>query len=198
MKRGNQKRKGSEFEREVAKILSSWWDKELYKKSQLVFWRTHASGGAKHISKQQSGDITYIHESGKPLIDLFVIECKRTKRYNLFGLVAGDKSLPIYKWLNKLKKEAQSNNKYGFLIFKMDRYPIMCAIETCISKKLCHHSDLCKYKVLRLYKPYPFDVYNFNDFLTTVKKETIIKIRDFLFADIQIEDEIEYNRRLVG
>ena len=173
----NPKRKGSQFERDIARELSWWWDKKSQKNGHLIFWRTAASGAASHISQNQYGDITYIDPSGKPLIDLFVIECKRTRRFNLFGIVAGDNSLPIIEWLSKLKTEAVSAGKYGMLIFKLDRYPIMMAIETCISKKLSYYSSkFNSKKVLRLYKPYPFDFYKFDDFRKFIDRETIIKI----------------------
>ena len=164
----NPKRKGSQFEREIAKVLSQWWDDKKYQKGELIFWRTHASGGASHLSSQQFGDITFINPDGKPLIDLFVIECKRTRRFNLFGIIAGDKSLPLWNWLTKLKKEASSIDKYGWLIFKLDRFPIMCAIEVPISKRLSNGNNLHSKKVLRLYKPFPFDFYLLDEFLSVV------------------------------
>ena len=182
-KRKNSNRKGTNFEREVARILSKWWNKKLYKKNQFVFWRTHGSGKAKHISKDQEGDITYIHPDGKPLIDLFIIECKRTKRFNLFGIIANDKSIPMLEWLTKLKSRSSKLGKYGLLIFKLDRYPEMCAIDTYISKKLSSITGLGKKKVLRLYKPFPFDFYLLDDFLSFVNKETIIKCNEILTAN---------------
>ena len=170
------KRKGSDFEREVAKLLSKWWAPDLFKKGELVFWRTHASGAASHLASQQAGDITYINEIGRPLIDLFVIECKRTRRFNLFGAVAGDVSLPVLGWLRKLKVEANSNGKFGLLIFKLDRYPIMCAIDVYVSKRLGYLKKQFNGKrVLRLYKPYPFDFYLFSDFTSCIDKDTIVE-----------------------
>ena len=175
------KHKGSEFEREVAKILSRWWSPSLFNKGELVFWRTHASGKAKHISKHQFGDITNIREEGKPLIDLFVIECKRTKRFNLFSAIAEDKSLPLTSWLKKLKAEAYGSNRFGWLIFKLDRYPIMCAVETVVSKKFVfHHPEMNGYKVLRLYKPYPFDFYRLDRLLKIISPKTIERILEEL------------------
>jgi len=172
----NPKNKGSGFEREVAKILSEWWDKNKYKKGELVFWRTHSSGGASHISGSQVGDITFLLPEGKPLIDIFVIECKRTKRFNLFGLIAGDKSLPIIKWLKKLKSEASVLKKYGWLIFKLDRYPIMCAIDVFISKKLASVNNLHSKRILRIYKPHVWDFYLLDDFLNTITPDEIRNI----------------------
>jgi len=170
------KRKGSDFERDVAKILSRWWAPDLYKKGELVFWRTHASGAASHISSKQLGDITYINECGRPLLDLFVIECKRTRRFNLFGVIAGDKSVPLLGWLRKLRVEAGESGRYGLLVFKLDRYPIMCAVDVYVSKKLCYlKSQLNGKKILRLYKPYPFDFYLFSDFLSIVDRDTILE-----------------------
>ena len=177
----NTKRKGSNFEREIAKILSEWWNYNLYKKGNLVFWRTHASGKIKNHSSTQFGDITYIHPDGKDFIDLFVIECKRTKRYNILGILANDKSIPMIEWLKKLKSEATQCNKFGMLIFKFDRYPIMIALDACISKKLCSLSkDFNNKRVMRLYKPHVFDLYLFDDFLKYVKREHIYQLKEIL------------------
>lgn len=72
--------KGGSFENEIAKKLSLWWTKG---ESAEVFTRTGGSGSraTNRLKSQETtdytiGDITYNTPDGKPLIDLWSIECK--------------------------------------------------------------------------------------------------------------------------
>jgi len=72
--------KGGNFENEIAKKLSMWWSGG---ESSEVFLRTGGSGSrATNRLKSQDktdytiGDITYNTPEGKPLIDVWSIECK--------------------------------------------------------------------------------------------------------------------------
>lgn len=83
-------KKGSQFEREIAKYLSKWISSG---KSDAVFWRTDGSGARATTRAKQNkktpnsyGDLCYIDEMGKSFIDYYLIEIKRgyggTKRIN--------------------------------------------------------------------------------------------------------------------
>jgi len=75
------KGKGSSFEREMCRLLSSWWS---CGERDDLFWRSAGSGAmAKTRSKVgkatfgQYGDVQATDPTGQPLLDLFTIELKR-------------------------------------------------------------------------------------------------------------------------
>ena len=82
--------KGSQFEREICKLLSMWWtDGER----DDIFWRTSQSGGRAtsrrgRSTKYQHGDVTFTDPIGAPLIELFTIELKRGySKANVHGVL---------------------------------------------------------------------------------------------------------------
>lgn len=74
--------KGSNYEREICKQLSKWWlgtDTD-----ELIFWRSHGSGGWAHTRRNkggetagQHGDIAAIDPRGQAFLDVFATEIKR-------------------------------------------------------------------------------------------------------------------------
>lgn len=73
--------KGSSYERELCKLLSSWWTDG---KRSDVFWRTGGSGGRAKVRGRggygtygQHGDIAATDPIGDALINLLCIEIKR-------------------------------------------------------------------------------------------------------------------------
>lgn len=122
-------KKGSQFERDIAKKLSLWWTKDV---RDDIFWRTSQSGGrattrAKKgkTTANSEGDLCAIDPIGQPLMDRFVIELK--KGYNkdsLIDLVDSPvgKQVGMYpKWIKKVKEQAEKDRKQWLLIVKKDR-----------------------------------------------------------------------------
>jgi hypothetical protein len=74
------KRKGSKFERDMARRLSWWWTE---KTSYDAIWRSAGSGnmatvGARNRQQvKQGGDLIAIDASAQPLFEVFTIELKR-------------------------------------------------------------------------------------------------------------------------
>jgi hypothetical protein len=73
--------KGSAFERQLCKLLSSWWSSG---KRDDIFWRSAGSGGrATNRSKKGKGtfgsygDIACVDPIGKRLLDTITLELKR-------------------------------------------------------------------------------------------------------------------------
>jgi hypothetical protein len=73
--------KGSSFEREICKLLSSWWSDG---QRDDIFWRTSGSGARATVRQKigkktygQEGDIQAVDPIGSPLTKLFTIELKR-------------------------------------------------------------------------------------------------------------------------
>lgn len=132
--------KGSSFEREIAKKLSLWYSKG---ERDDIFWRTSTSGARATTRMKQgrktansAGDLSFIHQSGKSLIDLCIIEIKRG--YNrkktspgaqisilsLLDIPKGRKRKPVlFGWWDKIEQErVDHNRKYSFVIFRRDRH----------------------------------------------------------------------------
>jgi len=123
------KAKGAKYEHEIAKELSLWWSEE---ERDDIFWSTHSSGArATQRSKQgkntayQIGDLTCADPLGKPLLDVFVIECKRGyNKWDILELVDspsnkwGEGSI-VFEW-NKIAMVAKENGKEPLLIFRRD------------------------------------------------------------------------------
>jgi len=128
MKAGGGKRKGSQFEREIAKSLSLWITNN---KRDDVFWLSSQSGGRSTQRKKSgqttansSGDICYLDAIGKPFTDYFLIECKNgyTKEVDVLNTVDSSGELILLKWFSKAQKECnEAKKKQVMLIFKRNR-----------------------------------------------------------------------------
>lgn len=73
--------KGSQWERDICRVLSNWWTDD---KDDSVFWRTSQSGGrmtsrakAGKSTKHHCGDISSVDPIGFPLTETITFELKR-------------------------------------------------------------------------------------------------------------------------
>lgn len=118
----NSRIKGSDFENEVAKILTGWWGSKLK--------RTPMSGGWSQSAA--SGDITPVGDDR----DLFPmsVECKKTESWSfadLLKLPKGDDGHLIAYW-NQCIRDCENYNKSNesrrkrapLLVFSANRQPI--------------------------------------------------------------------------
>lgn len=132
MKKGGGKNKGSAFERKVCKELSLWWTEG---ERDDVFWTTAGSGARRTVrgkcgvdTANSAGDICYLDEEGKPLIDLCVFELKcgyhsALSINKLLDSSAKSEPLLMIFW-HKLQVERLSEKNprpFQFLIYKRDR-----------------------------------------------------------------------------
>jgi len=122
--------KGSNFEREVCKLLSLWW---TYGENDAVFWRSSQSGGRATTrekvgksTKGQYGDIAVTDPIGQPLLDVVSIELKRG--YNQASpLTILDKppkgaEQTFEKFLEQASRDAErAGAPHWWLIHKRDR-----------------------------------------------------------------------------
>lgn len=122
MKRGAGKRKGSEFERVVSRLLDVWWNVE-----EGTFWRSVNSGGWK-----EPADVSPRKSVWFP----FVVECKFYKTISLLGLFKENSSSHLLrKWWAKLMLDVEkarqqtTDTKIGLLVFKYNQSPIFVCFE---------------------------------------------------------------------
>lgn len=133
-KKGIGKRKGNNFQWEICKKLSL----SVHNKDD-VFQPTPSSGArgtqrkkTQETQATQHGDITYENIVGKPLIDIWSMECKtgygksrKTKtgvtktNWCMLDCIEGDSDNPIFLdfWLQALE-DAEASNREPILIFR--------------------------------------------------------------------------------
>ena len=124
--------KGSNFERDICKLLSEWWTGG---KRDDVFWRTAGSGAratarAKSHQKTfgQYGDVQATDPIGQPLIDLCTIELKRGYSKSTFADLIEDsqtanaKPCMHAKFIEQAKGDSKkAGTPWWLLIVKRDR-----------------------------------------------------------------------------
>ena len=120
MKRGAGKRKGSAFERDVARLFDKYW-----KVPKNTFWRTPNSGGWHEVGDVYSRD--------KSIWFPFIVECKAYKTLDLLRLLKDPKKTKLYKWWSQVTSDASKANKEGrdsslcrrLLVIKINNFPIL-------------------------------------------------------------------------
>lgn len=149
-------KKGSQFEREICKVLSLWWSDQ---ERDDLFWRTPGSGARATVRRKQgkqttdaTADLMATHKSAKPLTKSCLFEMKRgysdkhkivknkkTKKLSVRKVSYGLEVLSILdkkpqhkdpillQWWKKVEEERiATRRKYSFIIFRRD------AKESCI------------------------------------------------------------------
>lgn len=106
-------KKGSQFERQICKLLSLWW---THDHRDDVFWRSSQSGG-RATQRAKSGKATYgsygdiaaVDPVGEPLLKLFTIELKRGSTHKWPGDLLDFKAdNRCHKWVGCLRQAARS------------------------------------------------------------------------------------------
>jgi len=127
----NGKYKGSEFEREMCKTLSSWLSAG---KRLDYFWRSAMSGGRATVAMKKnielgasSGDITAICSEGEVLTKQFMIECKAYRSLQLDQLIFTDTGEFRWIWL-KLKADSKKYHREPMLIAKQNQRPVIVGL----------------------------------------------------------------------
>jgi hypothetical protein len=131
MKPGGSKKKGSQFEREVCKILSLW---VTHGRSTDVFWRSAMSGGRATIhgvDVRQCGDICSVAPEGHVLTDRYLVECKHVRNLSVSAGLLQGKGLLAQYWIEACSQAAR-HGKHPLLIAKQNNAPIIiCAERGC-------------------------------------------------------------------
>lgn len=115
---------GPEFEREMCKLLSSWWTNGL---RDDIFWRSQSSGGRAttrrkrgRSTKGHEGDVCASDPLGQPLIKLFAIELKKGyARYTALDLLdqlPTSKVQTFEKWIKQAKDAMEASSARWWLI----------------------------------------------------------------------------------
>lgn len=115
-KKKNGNRKGGDFERKIAKVMTEW--------TSVKFERVPASGGL-HWKKDNRvyGDIV-CNDPDFPL----VVECKNREAWNMDALITG--SAEVKKWWQQVKKDAAATEKKPVVIFTRNNRPVYVMVYT--------------------------------------------------------------------
>jgi hypothetical protein len=127
---GGGKSKGGQFERDICRALSLWVTRG---KRDDIYWRSAMSGGRATVGlrsgkkrKAQAGDISYVDKKGKPLLDVFVIDCKfRQPKHVRFDVLLTKAAYAgtVLEYWDKIRGEARKFNKRPMLIIKQNNAP---------------------------------------------------------------------------
>jgi len=170
----NGKRKGSNFEREIAKTLSVWVNGES---KPYVFWRSPSSGSLATIAESMdaSGDLIALRPEGKFLTDRFSIELKTGyEDVDFMKHFKDNKNNIIEDFWKQCIRDARKANKYGMLIFRKKGYQPIIGIELIVNSLIKEVCNLPKSLVLLFENDTPAIVfYDFNQFFEKVKPEMI-------------------------
>lgn len=124
--------KGSDYEREVCKMLSKWWTQDLPEPRDDIFWRSSQSGGrATQRSKKglttygSYGDIAAVDPIGDPLMKVFTIELKRGSSHESpFDLIeSNSKAVRPFgqALLQAVRSHKEAGSQFWMLIVRRDR-----------------------------------------------------------------------------
>ena len=137
MKPGYGSRKGSSFERKIAKELSLWWSDN---KRNDLYWRTHSSVqlGTRSKKKNEYGDLMSIDDYGKEFTNKFHLELRHGICIKVQELVYPTK--PSASNMSGFIKEgltgAKESNRRPMWIFREQGRPTMV---------LMQYIDFCSY-----------------------------------------------------
>lgn len=117
-------RKGNPFERKVCDILSKWW---CGNDEERIFWRTSGSGATATVRKRKGksthghhNDVTNIHPSGRPLIDLVSIEIKKGYSkdtiHDLIDRPDSSKPKVIEEHFAKARRGMQESKSFAWMV----------------------------------------------------------------------------------
>lgn len=118
--------KGSQFERDIAKMLSRWWTDG---KRDDVFWRSQQSGGrATQRAKSgldtanQQGDLQAMDSIGQPFIDRVCVELKCGYPKFSFDAILNSrqKDTLFAKFISQCRRETEGTERNWLLIVKQD------------------------------------------------------------------------------
>lgn len=171
MRPGAGKRKGTEFERGVAKLLSLWM---THGTRDDVLWRSAISGGRTTIQQKKKtkpslnkndsklahvgGDICAVHPLGAPFINTFFVELKFYRDLNLGRVLVEQDGLLIRFW-RKACNQAAAVGKHPLLVFKENRGAITVGttVHGFTSLGVEPRVTVCVPKIETMYV-FPFDV----------------------------------------
>lgn len=145
MKKGQGKRKGNAFEREVCRELSLWVTSG---KRDDVLWRSAMSGGRATVHAKKgrdlghvAGDICSVADEGRALLEVFLLECKFYRDLNAARLLFDGTGGRLHDFWLKTVEQARFYNKLPMLIAKQNLFNPLIVVESDVAAAFdlkCH------------------------------------------------------------
>lgn len=138
--------KGSQFERDISKLLSKWWTGG---ERDDVFWRSQQSGGrATQRAKKgkgtanQQGDIQAMDPIGQPLIDRVCVELKcGYPKFGIDCLINSSQRKSFFMDFVAQCEREEADSKRGFLlIIKQNFKDPICVFDHPVQRILGDHN----------------------------------------------------------
>lgn len=110
MKPGRGRIKGSNFEKEVARVIGDWWCDD-----PLAFWKSAGSGRRVHTAPTTySGDVVPVKDEALPWP--MHVECKKDEDWTFDGFIKGNTSEPLYSHMAQCTHDMRKASRLGMLI----------------------------------------------------------------------------------
>ena len=110
----NHRRIGAQFEREVAKLISSWWGEPFRRTPLSGGWATSVSPGDIMSTKKEGSDFP------------FSVECKRSKQFSVWTVFHQIlEESPMYKWWGQISVAALKVKRVPLLLIKSPRHEVL-------------------------------------------------------------------------
>lgn len=144
-KRINGNRKGSSYERRMAKEFSLWLSGG---KRDDLFWRTHGSGARCKIridkgitTEGQDGDMSSTSCESIPFRQLFTVEMKFYRSINIWGLLTSSNNGLCEFW-NEAEYQAEYSGKHPILIMKENYRPDLFISDSFFEKNINNYFNI--------------------------------------------------------
>jgi len=176
----NSKRKGSSYERDVARILSKWVTGTY---DEIIYWRDSGSGSVSTIAKKNGksasgldGDFLCVDTSEKSieykqLLDIFFVDAKCLGNVHLNMInEKNQKSNQLLQNIIKVFKDAKSSKKIPMLIVKATNDKnladfIVVPQKTGLQCKNCITYQVQEYKFIIVLQEEFFSMNNWKEFI---------------------------------
>ena len=169
MKPGMGKQKGSQFERDVCRLLTKWITD---KQSPEIFWRS-ASSGAKSTQDAKvgrdtnmHGDLMAVNLQAEWLMSKYVVECKSYAKLDWGGFIFGKGN--IYSWWDKVCGISCDISKSPMLIMKENRCPIRVIMHRSEDIEICLRTSSVEIIKVRTYSRSTVIIFELSDFCNFV------------------------------
>lgn len=114
----NSRRKGSTFERDVAKVLAGWFGCPIRRTPLSGGWGEAITAGDVVVMPPKSDDPNYETKLLRFQKWPFSVECKHTKEISLDTFLRNPETSPLGKYLKQCIAAAKQDNKVPLLIAK--------------------------------------------------------------------------------
>lgn len=150
MKAGAGKRKGGNYERQIARKLSLWITQD---KNENGLWRSSSSGATATINKKkgninpyQCGDLCAVSADCYGFAEKIYVEIKSYKKLSIANFIFNRSSI-LKKFWDVAKKESKEYNKEPIIIAKENNFPELIIFQPTFFKLVIPYKTFTKVEI---------------------------------------------------